>query len=194
MANTLVSVTSLSIWLVWPLYLSRVWDYSSLQIGLALTPGPIAASAMTVVGGRLAEGAGHRRPIQLGSLIMVFAVGWCWLVLDQDGSYVTSFLPGIASFGFGWGLSSPTMNSLVLEDVPQRAWGAMNAAFNMLRNVAGAIGVAAAVAFVGASDRVDIVAAFDRAFVFFVVFTVLGAAVVILLYPRSSHGLASRPN
>lgn len=193
-ANTLVSVTSLSIWLVWPLYLSRVWDYSSLQIGLALTPGPIAASAMTVVGGRLAEGAGHRRPIQLGSLIMVFAVGWCWLVLDQDGSYVTSFLPGIASFGFGWGLSSPTMNSLVLEDVPQRAWGAMNAAFNMLRNVAGAIGVAAAVAFVGASDRVDIVAAFDRAFVFFFVFTVLGAAVVILLYPRSSHGLASRPN
>ena len=186
LANTLISLTSLSIWLVWPLYLKRLWGYSNLQIGLALTAGPIAAAAMTLVGGRVADKVGHRWPIHIGSLVMVFSVGWCWLVLDQDGSYLTSFLPGIATFGFGWGFSSPTMNSYALEAVPESTWGAMNAAFNMLRNVAGAVGVAAAVAFVGSSDRVDIVAAFDRAFAFFFVSTALGALVIFLFYPRGT--------
>lgn len=187
LANALVSITSLSIWLVWPLYLERIWGYSKIEIGLALTAGPIAAATMTLVGGRVADRFGHRWPIQIGSLVMVFAVGWCWLVLDADGRFLTSFLPGILSFGFGWGLSSPTMNSFALAAVPEATWGAMNAAFNMLRNVAGAIGVAAAVAFTGAADRPDIVAAFDRAFGFFFAFTLAAALVAIVFYPRGDH-------
>ncbi len=186
LANTFVSVTSLSIWLVWPLYLGRIWDYSKLDIGLALTAGPVAAATMTLVGGRVADRFGHRWPIQIGSLFMVFSVGWCWLVLDAEGRYVTSFLPGILSFGFGWGLSSPAMNSFALSAVPELAWGAMNAAFNMLRNVAGAVGVAAAVAFTGAADRPDIVAAFDRAYGFFFAFTAAAALIVVFAYPKDT--------
>lgn len=186
-ANTFISLTSLAIWLVWPLYLKRIWGYSNFEMGLALTAGPIAAATMTLAGGRVADRFGHRWPIHIGSLIMVFAVGWCWLVLSPDGSYVTSFLPGIAGFGFGWGFSSPTMNSYALEAVPEATWGAMNAAFNMLRNVAGAIGIAAAVAFVGSADRPDIIAAFDRAFLFFFVSNVIGALLIFLFYPRRSE-------
>ncbi len=185
-ANSLISVCSLSIWLVWPLYLGRVWGYSSLEIGLGLTAGPVVAGTMTLVGGRVAERTGHRVPIQLGSLVMVAAVGWCWLVLDADGRYLTSFLPGIVLFGFGWGFSSPTMNSFALEAVPEASWGTMNAAFNMFRNVAGAVGVAAAVAFVGSAERVDKVAAFDRAWTFLFVVTALGAAMTFVFYPRPS--------
>ncbi len=184
LANTFVSVTSLAIWLVWPLYLQRVWDYSSLQVGLALTPGPIAAATMSMLGGRIADRVGHRIPIVVGSLVMVFAVGWFVFVIPPDGSYVTGFLPGIFAFGFGWGFSSPTMNSFALEAVPEPQWGSMNAAFNMLRNVAGAIGVAAAVAIVGSRDRADLIEAFDRAYVFFLVFTVAAALVVALAYPK----------
>jgi NTE family protein len=183
-ANTLVSVTSLSIWLVWPLYLSRVWGYSNLQVGLGLTAGPVAAGIMSLVGGRIADRVGHRWPIQIGTLVMVFSVGWCWLVLDADGNYVTSFLPGILTFGLGWGFSSPTMNSFALEAVPEASLGSMNAAFNMLRNVAGAIGVAAAVSFVGANDRPDMIAAFDRAFLFFFCSTASAAVIVLFFYPR----------
>ena len=106
------------------------------------------------------------------------------MVLDENGQYLTSFLPGIMMFGFGWGLSSPTMNSFALAAVPETAWGTMNAAFNMFRNVAGAIGVAAAVAFVGSADRVDIVAAFDRTWMFLFVVTLLGATMTIVFYPR----------
>jgi len=187
-ANSLISLTSLAIWLVWPLYLKRIWDYSNLQIGLALTAGPVAAASMTILGGKVADRFGHRWPIHIGSLVMVFSVGWCWLMLDQDGTYVTSFLPGILTFGLGWGFSSPTMNGYALEAVPEATWGSMNAAFNMLRNVAGAIGVAAAVAFIGSDERPDIIAAFDRVFAFFFVSTALGAAIIFVFYPREQAG------
>jgi EmrB/QacA subfamily drug resistance transporter len=193
LGNTLISVCSLSIWLVWPLYLGRVWGYSNVQIGLGLTPGPVTAGLMTIIGGRVAERVGHRVPIQVGSLLMVMAVGWCWLVLGVDGSYVTSFLPGLLMFGFGWGFSSPTMNAFALDAVPEHAWGTMNAAFNMFRNVAGAVGVAAAVAFIGADDRVDLVAAFDRAWVFLLTVTAIGAAVTFVFYPHRTVVPGSGP-
>lgn len=191
LANTFVSVTSLAIWLVWPLYLQRVWEYSSLQVGLALTPGPIAAATMSVLGGRIADRYGHRVPIVVGSLVMVFAMSWFAFVIPADGTYVTGFLPGIFAFGFGWGFSSPTMNSFALEAVPEPQWGSMNAAFNMLRNVAGAVGVAAAVSIVGSRDRPDLVAAFDRSFLFFLAFTATAAVIVLVAYPRHTRLMAS---
>ena len=115
---------------------------------------------------------------------MVVAVGWCWLVLAPDRSFLVGFFPGITLFGFGWGLSSPAMNSFALDAVPESQWGSMNAAFNMLRNVAGAIGIAAGVAIVGSRERADIAAAFDRAFLFFFVFNAAAALVVLVAYPR----------
>ncbi|MEM9654730.1 MAG: MFS transporter, partial [Actinomycetota bacterium] len=48
MANLLMSITSLSIWLVWPLWLGRVWNYSTGRIGLAITIGPICAGLATL--------------------------------------------------------------------------------------------------------------------------------------------------
>lgn len=193
-ANTLISLTSTAIWLVWPLYLKRVWDFSNLETGLALTPGPIAAGTMTLVGGRVADRFGHSWPIHIGSLVMICSVGWYWLILDSGGAYVTSFLPGLLLFGLGWGFSSPTMNSYALEAVPESTWGSMNAAFNMLRNVAGAIGVAAAVAFIGSADRPDLTQAFDRVFAFFFVSTAMGAAVIFLFYPRRSIPAPAGPS
>lgn len=184
LANTLVSVTSLAIWLVWPLFLQRIWGYSSLEVGLALTSGPVAAATTSLAGGRIADRIGHRLPIIAGALVMVVAVGWCWLVLAPDRSFLVGFFPGITLFGFGWGLSSPAMNSFALDAVPESQWGSMNAAFNMLRNVAGAIGIAAGVAIVGSRERADIAAAFDRAFLFFFVFNAAAALVVLVAYPR----------
>lgn len=182
-ANTLVSVTSLAIWLVWPLFLQRVWDYSSFEVGLALTSGPVAAAVTSLAGGRIADRIGHRFPIVAGALVMVLAVGWCWLVLAPERSFLVGFFPGVTLFGFGWGLSSPAMNSFALDAVHETQWGSMNAAFNMLRNVAGAIGIAAAVAIVGSRDRADPAAAFDRAFLFFFVFNVAAALLIIVTYP-----------
>lgn len=194
LANTLISVTSLSIWLVWPLYLRRVWDYSAFDVGVALTAGPICAGTMSLVGGRLADRFGHRWPITVGSAVMVGAVAWSWLLLDPDGTYWTSFLPSIAAFGFGWGLSSPAMNSLVLLQVPESRWSEGNAAFNMLRNVGAAIGTAGAIAILGDSDRSDLIAAFDRTYRFFFAWTLAALLVIVVAYPRSGPASTDIPD
>lgn len=41
-ASALLSTSTSATWFLYPLFLSDVWDYSNLEIGLAMTPGPIS--------------------------------------------------------------------------------------------------------------------------------------------------------
>ncbi len=167
LANLLMSITSLSIWLVWPLWLGRVWGYSTTKIGFAITAGPICAGFATLVGGRLADRYGQRWLMIFGSGLATCAVLWSFFMLGTEPDYVREFMPTIMGFGFGWGISNPSMNSWALARVPQAAFGEVNASFNTIRNLGGAVGVSTAVAIVGAADRSDVLAAYDRANLFF---------------------------
>lgn len=163
LANLLMSVTSLSIWLVWPLWLGRVWGYSTSRIGLAITIGPICAALATLTGGRLADRYGQRWLMIFGSALATAAVLWSVFRFDTEPDYLRQFVPTIAGFGLGWGLSNPSMNSWALGRVPQEVYGEVNASFNTIRNLGGAIGVSAVVAIIGADGRPDTLAAYDRA-------------------------------
>lgn len=167
LANLFISVTSLSIWLVWPLWLGRVWGYSTSRIGLAITVGPICAGLATLAGGRLADRYGQRWLMIIGTAITTVAVLWSVFMLGPEPDYVRGFLPTIMGFGLGWGISNPSMNSWALGRVPQSVFGEVNASFNTIRNLGGAIGVSTAVTIVGAADRADVLAAYDRANLFF---------------------------
>ncbi len=167
LANLFMSITSLSIWLVWPLWLGRVWDYSTSRIGLAITVGPITAGAATLVGGHLADRYGQRWLMIGGSAITTAAVLWSYFMLGPEPDYVRGIMPTIMGFGLGWGLSNPSMNSWALSRVPQDVYGEVNASFNTVRNLGGAVGVATAVAIVGSADRSDVFEAYDRANLFF---------------------------
>lgn len=167
LANMLLSTTSLSIWLVWPLWLGRVWGYETRQIGFAITVGPLCAGTATLFGGRVADRYGHRWLMVGGSALATVAVLWSFFMFGPEPDYVREFLPTIMGFGLGWGLASPAMNSWALARVPQAAFGEVNAAFNTVRNLGGAVGVSTAVAIVGAGDRPDALAAYDRANLFF---------------------------
>lgn len=162
-ANLLMSITSLSIWLVWPLWLGRVWEYSNSRIGLAITIGPVCAGLSTLVGGRVADRYGQRWLMIFGSALATAAVVWSIVRFDAEPDYVGQVLPTIAGFGTGWGLSNPSMNSWALGRVPQAVYGEVNAAFNTIRNLGGAIGVSAVIAIIGAADRPDVLDAYDRA-------------------------------
>lgn len=166
-ANLLMSVTSLSVWLIWPLWLGRVWGYSTSRIGLAITVGPICAGAASLIGGRLADRYGQRWLMIFGSAIATSAVLWSYFMLGPEPDYVRELMPTIMGFGFGWGISNPSMNSWALARVPQAVFGEVNASFNTIRNLGGAMGVSVAVAIVGASDRPDVLQAYDRANLFF---------------------------
>ncbi|MEL7155314.1 MAG: MFS transporter [Actinomycetota bacterium] len=177
-ANFAMSVTSLSIWLVWPLWLGRVWNYSTREIGLAITIGPIMAGPAALLGGRLAERFGQRWLMIIGSAISTAAVVWSIVMFDTEPDYVRRFMPTVALFGLGWGLSNPSMNSWALSSVPQDVYGEVNAAFNTIRNLAAAIGTAGGIAIIGSAERTDVLAAYTRANVFFAVWVGLSCLTV----------------
>jgi EmrB/QacA subfamily drug resistance transporter len=179
-ANLLMSITSLSIWLVWPLWLGRVWNYSTSRIGLAITIGPICAGLATLVGGRLADRYGQRWLMIFGSGLATAAVLWSVASFNTEPNYVRQLMPTIAGFGTGWGLSNPSMNSWALGRVPQEVYGEVNAAFNTIRNLGGAIGVSAVIAMIGAADRPDVLAAYDRANLFLAASIGLSCVTVIV--------------
>jgi EmrB/QacA subfamily drug resistance transporter len=167
LANLLMSITSLSIWLIWPLWLGRVWGYSTSRVGLAITIGPICAASATLLGGRLADRYGQRWLMIFGSGLATCAVLWSFFMFGAEPDYVREFLPMIVGFGIGWGISNPSMNSWALSTVPQAVFGEVNASFNTIRNLGGAIGVSTVVAIIGPADRPDVLDAYDRANLFF---------------------------
>jgi MFS family permease len=166
-ANLFMSTTSLSIWLVWPLWLSRVWGYSPGQVGLAVTVGPACAGLSTLAGGRLADRYGQRWLMIVGSAIATGAVVYSYFSLGAEPNYVTELMPTIMCFGLGWGMSNPSMNSWALSQVADAVYAEVNATFNTVRNLGAAIGISAAIAIVGSADRADVLAAYDRANLFF---------------------------
>ena len=178
-ANLLMSTTSLSIWLVWPLWLGRVWGYSSGRIGLAITVGPVCAGTATVLGGRLADRHGHRWLMIIGSALATSAVLWSYVMLGREPDYVRELLPTIMGFGLGWGIANPSMNSWALSQVPQTAFGETNATFNTIRNLGGAIGVSTVVSLIGDRDRPDVLAAYDRTNLFLA--TAIGLSCVTVI-------------
>ena len=66
-------------------------------------------------------------------------------------------------------------------------FGEVNAAFNTVRNIAGALGIALAVAILGDKNRPDFMAAYHRVFWVFLVSVTLCWAVLFFIYPKISR-------
>jgi EmrB/QacA subfamily drug resistance transporter len=182
-ANFLLNFTSLANWLVWPLFFSRVWGFSKLETGLALLPGPILGGFFTILGGRLSERFGHERLVAWGAAIATVAVLWPVVFLGEEPDYWSIF-PAMALFGTGWSLTNPPLNSGVVSRVAADLYGEVNAAFNTVRNIAAALGIAVAVAVLGPADRVDPLGAYRTAFIVLAVSVAGCWAVLQFVYRR----------
>lgn len=187
LANFLMNLPGLGIWLVWPLYLGRVWGYSKLQTGLGLLPGPIVSGFITSYGGKLSEKYGHEVLVRWGSLLPIVSMAWPLLFLGDEPNYWMSVGPAIGLFGAGWSLTQPPLNSGVMTQVSADYYGEVNAAFNTVRNIAGALGIAVAVAILGDPDRPDRAAAYDRVFTTFLVLVSACAVILFFVYPKVSR-------
>ena len=189
LTNVFLSTVGLSIWWLWPEYLQKVWGFSTLEAGLAISPGPVMSATFAVIAGRIVDRRGARAVVAVGSLFPGFAVAWLLLFLEPDGRYVTNLLPAVLLMGIGFGLSYSSLNSAALVGVPAEHLGQANAVFTMLRTLGGAIGVAIAVAMLGdrtlgsPAARDDLVAAFDRAFLVLGCSAVVGAVAFRLAFP-----------
>lgn len=175
-ANFLISVTSLSIWLVWPKFLLGVYEFSTLRTGLAMTVGPVVAGTSTVIFSRLSDKIGQTLLIRFGASLQVCAVTWQFLRLDEQQHYWADFAPGMILFGLGWGMSTPLINSYALEWIEEQFWGEANGLFNTVRYAAAAVGTGAVFALLTVDAGVESLVAYDRILGFFLVITIAAFA------------------
>ncbi len=163
-ATGLVSVATSATWFMYPLFMTAVWGYSIFEVGLAISPGALAMIPVTVISGRLADRHGYRPLLVGGSTVALLAVVWLAWRLQPGASYAAAFLPGTCGIGLGMGLMMGPANSAALREISPTKLGAANAAFNTVRFLGSALGVAVAAAVIGASEGVARTAALERAF------------------------------
>lgn len=185
LANFMLNISGLGMWILWPLFMSRVWGFSKLQIGLALMPAPVVSGILSSLSGKLAERFGHERLVRWGAIVPIAGLAWPLLTLTEDPNYWISAAPSITLFGAGWAVTQPPLNASVIRHVSADYYGEVNAAFNTIRNIAGALGIAIAIAIIGEPDRADRLAAYDRVFWVFVVSAIASWALLAFAYPRS---------
>jgi len=157
-ASALLSTSTSATWFLYPLFLSDVWQYSNLEIGLAMTPGPLTLVIMAPVAGHLVDRYGYRELLILGGTLATLGTAWMAWRLRPDEIYVRAFLPGTLSIGFGMAFMLGPSNAAALQEVPQEQLGAANAAFNTARSACAAFGVAITTALIGnavVGDRIE---------------------------------------
>lgn len=157
-ASALLSTSTSATWFLYPLFLSDVWGYSNLQIGLAMTPGPVTLMALSPLAGRLVDRHGYRELLVLGGALATIGTAWMAWRLRADETYVRAFLPGTIAIGAGMAFMLGPANAAALREIPAHQLGAANAAYNTARSACSAFGVAIMTAIIGTAvvgQRID---------------------------------------
>jgi len=144
-ASALLSTSTAATWFLYPLFLNDVWDYSNLEIGLAMTPGPLTLVICAPVAGFLVDRYGYRELLIFGGTMATLGTAWMAWRLRPDEIYIRAFLPGTMSIGIGMAFMLGPANAAALRDVPSEQLGAANAAFNTARSAFSAFGFGIAI-------------------------------------------------
>lgn len=191
-AGALLAMSTSATWFIYPLFVTEVWDYSILQVGLAMTPGPAILVLVAPFAGRLADTYGFRPLMLFGATMATLGTAWMAWRLSPDETYVRAFLPGTLSIGLGMGAMLGPANAAALRDVPSAQLGSANATYNMARMAMSTLGIALTAAIIGdtaVGERLD---AFKLSWW---VMTVTMAISPVLLFAkyRSSHQAEPAP-
>jgi NTE family protein len=142
------------------LFLTSVWGYSTLEAGLAITPGPLVVAALSGSTGRLAARVGYR-PVLVGGAL-TFALGELLYVtlVPAEPNYVGVWLPISLLVGVGVALTFPVLSAAAVAGLPADRFGIGGAINQTSRQLGAVLGVALLVAIVG--TPASIAEAMDR--------------------------------
>jgi EmrB/QacA subfamily drug resistance transporter len=145
------------------LFLTQVWGYSVLDAGLGVTPGPLAATAAAVAGGRLTERLGPRVVLVPAALTAAAA---CLLYRSLPGvepAYVSDWLPAQLISGAAFGLAFAALATATVMDLPPNRLATGTALSSCARQIGAVVGIAVLIAVLGTPAPGDAPAAFDEA-------------------------------
>ncbi len=164
------------------LVLSEVWGWTTLEAGFGLMPGPAMAALVASRGAVFGARFGQRAVAAAGALLFGAGQLLVWATLQEDGGYLTSFLPGMLIGGFGVGLVLPSMAGAAFGGLPPALLSTGIAVFSVARQVGSALGVALLVAVLGDLSDGGVSAARDGYLLMAGI--ALGAAALSLLIRR----------
>ena len=133
------------------LFLTRVWDYSILRAGLAISVGPLIVAITAPFFGRLAGRIGQRALLIPGGLIWALGCASLLLRATTTPEYLSVYLPANICTALGVALVLPQLSSVAVQGLPVDQFGAGSAVVQALRYVGSTLGVAVAIAFLDAS-------------------------------------------
>ncbi len=184
-AGALVSMSTSATWFLYPLFVVEVWDYSVLQVGLAMTPGPVALIVLAPIAGRLADRYGYRHLLIVGATLATIGTAWmAWRLLPGE-IYLRAFLPGTLAIGSGMAFMLGPANAAALQEVPGDQLASANAAYNTARMSAAALGVALMAAIIGDTPVGSRLDAFRTGWWTMVAVMAIGPILLALRYPRA---------
>jgi EmrB/QacA subfamily drug resistance transporter len=133
------------------LFFTRVWHYSIVQAGLAVSAGPLIVATTAPLFGRLAGRIGQRRLLIPGGL--VWASGGLFLLSQVTSApdYLASYLPAVLLTGLGVSLCLPQLSSVSVQGLPADSFGSGSAVNQAVRNLGSTVGVALVIAFTSAT-------------------------------------------
>jgi MFS family permease len=158
LAGAAISTSTSATWFLYPLFMVEVWDYSILQVGLAMTPGPAVLVLLAPIAGMVSDHIGYRIPMIIGATMATLGTAWMAWMLDPSNTYVTAFLPGTLAIGSGMALMLGPANAAALSDVPPEQLSSANATYSTARSASSALGVAISAAIIGdtaVGERLD---------------------------------------
>lgn len=186
LAGAAISTSTSATWFLYPLFMTEVWDYSILEIGLAMTPGPAVLVLLAPFAGSVADRYGYRWPMIIGAALATAGTAWMAWQLNPGGTYVVAFLPGTLSIGSGMALMLGPANAAALSGVPGEQLSSANATYSTARSASAALGVAVSAAIIGDTAVGERLSAFRTSWWTMVAVMALGPLLLWWKYPRAS--------
>ena len=165
------------------LFLTRVWGWSILRSGLAISVGPLVVAATAPVFGRLAGRVGQRRLLIPGGLVWASGGGWLLVLAETSPAWTTQYLPATVLTGFGVALCLPQLSSAAVQGLPPDRFGSGSAVNQAIRNLGATIGVALVVALTAGATPANALDHFHRVW-WLLVAAGLGVSLAAVMLPR----------
>jgi MFS family permease len=175
------------------LFLTSVWQFSTLEAGLAITPAPLVVAALSSPSGRLAARVGYGPVLVAGGLVLAAGLLFYAAVLGAEPHFLTEWLPGSLLIGVGVALSFPVLSAASVAGLPQERFGVGGAMNQTARQVGAVLGVAILIAVVGTPATVEVaVDNFHQAWIFGAA-VVLASAAISAFHRRPAIAAISEP-
>ena len=134
------------------LFLKELWHYSTMEIGLAMTVGPLWVIPSALLTGKYAGKYGHAKPLLAGGLLYAASGLIRLATLESHPDFLLLWLPAAMLTGVGLGMILPSLSSSATFDLPPTRYSIGSGVNNSIRQLGSVFGIAFAVLCVGSES------------------------------------------